>query len=144
MIAAYMAHPLGAGAQRELNNANALRWFGWLSQSFHVAVSANWLLLASVWPETAEYRARALEIDLELVSRCDEIWLVGGRVSEGMALERAHAARLGKRIVDLTPLGYEPPIWSYQENAEFKQLVEELFERSYAANENNERESGTC
>ncbi len=41
---------------------------------------------------------------LEIIARCDEVWLVGGRVSSGMAAERDVA----KIAVDLTRFGEEP------------------------------------
>lgn len=104
----YMAHPLGMGEDRERNRLNAMQWVGWICETFGVAVIADWITLAGVWTE--DKRDRGLAIDLALVERCDEIWLVGGRVSPGMDIERNAAAQLGKKVVDLTSLGYAPPV----------------------------------
>lgn len=108
MKVVYIAHPLGAGDDRERNRANAARWVAWAARQ-GVAPVADWIVLAGEWQETPENRNRGLEIDLELVERCDEIWLVGGRVSPGMEMEARHAAKHGVRIVDLTAMGYEAP-----------------------------------
>lgn len=108
MKVVYIAHPLGAGPDREQNLANAARWVAWAALQ-GVAPIADWIILASQFEETPENRELGLEIDVELVERADEIWLVGGRVSEGMAIERARASRVGVRVVDLTHIGYEPP-----------------------------------
>jgi len=40
-------------------------------------------------------RERALQIGLELVKRCDEVWVFGDRISEGMRAEIELAKKLG-------------------------------------------------
>jgi hypothetical protein len=73
----------------------------------HVAVVADWIVLSGQFSE--EHRELGLRCDLALIERCDEVWLCGGRVSPGMALEAAHARELDKRVRDFTSLGYEAP-----------------------------------
>jgi hypothetical protein len=107
---AYLAHPLGRGPDREQNRQNAMTWLAWLTEAFSdVAFVADWILLAGLWPETPARRVRGLKIDLALLSRCDEIWLVGGRVTEGMRIELTHAMERGLKVVDMTYLGSLPP-----------------------------------
>jgi hypothetical protein len=55
-------------------------------------------------------RDLGLACDFALIERCDELWLVGGRVSPGMALEAEHARKHGVTVADFTHAGYEPPI----------------------------------
>lgn len=107
MKVVYVAHPLGFGDDRERNRVAAAYWCGWLADKFGIAPVADWIVLSSVWEE--DRREQGLAIDLALIARCDELWLVGGRVSQGMAIERAEAERLGKPVVDLTHLGPFPP-----------------------------------
>jgi hypothetical protein len=104
----YMAHPLGAGPDRELNRARASKWAAWIARHGN-AVIADWIILSGEWAETPENRELGLAIDLELVERADELWLVGGRVSAGMELEAARARRLGKTVRDFTHWGETPP-----------------------------------
>ena len=108
MKVVYIAHCLGAGPDRDRNLENAARWVVWAARS-GVAPVADWIALAALLEETPENRELGLTIDRELVERCDEVWLVGGRVSEGMQIEIDHAMRHGILVVDLTHLGYEPP-----------------------------------
>lgn len=107
MRAIYLAHPLGAGPDRELNRQRAARWVAWAARS--VAPVATWITLSGEWDESPENRERGLAIDVALVAICAETWLVGGRVSVGMKIESDEARRLGKPVLDLTFLGEEPP-----------------------------------
>jgi hypothetical protein len=92
----YVAHPLGPdGPERDRNRANAARWCGWLAREFDVAPVADWIILSGAWSESPDNRERGLAIDFALIARCDEVWLVGGRISPG--------------VYDLTMLGFEAP-----------------------------------
>lgn len=108
MKVVYCAHQLGAGPDREQNRANAAKWCAWIS-SLGFAPVAGWIILSGEWSESADNRSMGLAIDVALVGRCDEVWLVGGRVSAGMEIEGAAALRLGKPVYDLTWIGYAPP-----------------------------------
>jgi len=103
----YIAHPLGQGPDREANRARASRWCAWAALHMNVAPVADWIILSGQWDETK--RDVGLEIDVALVQRCDAVWLVGGRVSPGMAIEAAAARRAGQSAWDFTALGEEPP-----------------------------------
>lgn len=107
MKVVYVAHPLGMGEDREQNRRNAALWVAWLAEHYGIAPVADWIVLSGVWPESM--RELGLKIDLALIERCDEIWLVGGRVSPGMQIELEEARRLGKTVVDMTYLGALPP-----------------------------------
>lgn len=110
MRVVYVAHPLGQdGPERERNRKNAALWCGWLAREFDIAPVADWIVLSGVWTESEANRERGLAIDFALITRCDELWLVGGRISPGMSAEAGRAHQHGKRVYDLTRLGYEPP-----------------------------------
>lgn len=104
----YVAHPLGSGDARELNRTNATQWCAYLAEYHGIAPVAPWIVISGVWDESK--RAAGLEIDLAIVERCDELWLVGGGISEGMTLEASHARNCGITVRDLTALGYLPPL----------------------------------
>ncbi len=96
----YIAHALGPdGDQRRANQASAARWCAALAKRYRVSVAADWIILSSVWPETPELRALGIQLDLIQVSKCDEVWLCGPRVSEGMSIEGAHAAAVEAKPV---------------------------------------------
>jgi hypothetical protein len=110
MRVCYMAHPLGAdAATREANRQRAQRWYKWIIDTFDVAVCADWIIGSGLWDERQECRDYGLAMDVAIVSKCDEIWLVGGRISPGMQTELQHAVLSDLRVVDLTFLGPEPP-----------------------------------
>jgi hypothetical protein len=106
MKVVYVAHPLGAGPDREKNRQRAARWVAWVGDQGCAPV-ADWIILSGVWSENR--RDEGLSIDVELVKRCDELWLVGGRVSAGMSIEADAARKAGIPVVDKTHLGEEPP-----------------------------------
>jgi hypothetical protein len=104
----YVAHPLGSGPDREANRANAAKWCAWVAMQGFAPV-ADWIVLSGVLDESADNRTLGLRIDLALIARCDEVWLVGGRVSPGMRIEADEAERLIKPILDLTHMGWRAP-----------------------------------
>jgi hypothetical protein len=106
----YIAHPLGPdGPERDRNRKNAARWCAWLAWQFDIAPIADWIILSGEWAESSGNRERGLAIDFALIAHCDEVWLVGGRVSPGMGEEVGRATQLGKRIYDLTRFGFDAP-----------------------------------
>lgn len=94
------------------NLDRAERWLAWLRRSFpDVTIIAPWIasVRASADDTNPATRERGLIDDCAVVERCDGIVLVGGRISSGMARERATAEDAGLDVVDLTALGAEPP-----------------------------------
>ncbi len=114
----YIAHPL-SGPDRDANIARASRWCAWAFKSGYAPV-ADWIVLASQLDES--YREPGLRADCALIKRCDEIWLCGGRVSEGMRVEAAAAKLVGVPVRDLTEIGEEPPEWMHPGVSEFVTL----------------------
>jgi hypothetical protein len=99
MKVVYVAHPLGAGSDREENRRSAAKWCAHIGELGYAPV-ADWIILSGEWDETK--RELGLEIDFALIHRCDELWMVGPRVSPGMKLESDHARRLGIPVFDYT------------------------------------------
>lgn len=127
LVVPYIAHPFGQDPER--NRAKARRWVRWAVTSGY-APEAMWILLTELFDDaTPEQRALGLRVDCALVERCDEVWLVGGHVSLGMATEARHALECGIPVLDLTGLGSEPPALSmraYREDARVLRLPREL------------------
>lgn len=110
MKVVYIAHPLGGGADRERNRVAASKWVAWAGE-LGAAPVADWIILSGEWDESM--RETGLRIDYALIERCDELWLVGARVSPGMKLEAECALKLQKRVVDFTVWEVElpPPVY---------------------------------
>jgi len=105
----YMAHPVSGDVDNNLKRARL--WVRWIEETHRgVAVVASWITECEVWDDAdPKQRAAGLERDKAVLERCDELWLVGPRISNGMAIERAHAEEKGLRIRDLTTLGHVFP-----------------------------------
>ena len=56
------------------------------------------LYLPQVMSEETE-REKAINADLALLDRVDELWVCGNVISEGMAIEIAHAEKTGKKVM---------------------------------------------
>jgi hypothetical protein len=110
MEIAYIAAPVGSGADRAENIARLRRWWPWLVNEYPgYALLCPWLPYVETLDE-AEHRERGIGDDLRiLVKAATRIVLIGGRVSPGMQLE-LHVAKANDCVVeDLTHLGAEPP-----------------------------------
>ena len=100
----YVAHQLSAPTREGIdeNRRKAAMWGAWISTTFKVAVSADWLWMTGELDETPENRAHGLACDLAHIERCDELWMVGRVVSSGMRLEAEHARSHRIPVYDLT------------------------------------------
>lgn len=103
----YIAHPL-SGPDHATNRANAAKWCAWAARQ-GVSPIADWIILSGELAETPENRALGLDCDFAAIRRCNELWLVGGRVSEGMKLEADYARSGGVTVRDLTWYGVAAP-----------------------------------
>ena len=107
----YMAHPVGGDVDN--NIARAKRWLRLLTeQAPRCAVIAPWIANIEAGEDDNDpiQRSRGLAKAALVATRCDYVLLVGGRVSDGMVIERDAAKRAGAEIIDLTALGEEPPL----------------------------------
>ena len=115
----YMAHPVAGDAPANL--ARAKLWLKWLTESREEpsAVIAPWIIACEIWDDAnPEERTQGLERCKAAIERCDEIYLVGGRVSNGMEIERRHAMRHGLTVIDITAMGKYPPGYELWERLE--------------------------
>jgi hypothetical protein len=125
----YLAHPLSAetAAGIEKNRTNAARWGIWIAKTFPCAVSADWIWWSMVLDETPENRALGLSRDFVQISKCQELWLVGGRVSGGMQLESDYAKCEGVPVRDLTSFGrLSPAFWPKLVQGDIKPFVDRV------------------
>jgi len=99
MIVCFMSHPVAGDVLGNLLLAR--RWLAWLQRHYpERAFIAPWI----DWIETGDddsdpaQRERGLRRDEAVAARCDEIWLVGARLSDGMKRELAAAQGAGARV----------------------------------------------
>ncbi len=103
----YVAHPYGGDPA---NLARARRWVRWLNREFfpRYAFIAPWIDVCDGVPETPWNRTAGIAFASREVAKADELWMVGGRVSDGMK-DEAEAARFAQLPVrSFVCLGHEP------------------------------------
>lgn len=107
----YLAHPGASTRWEHLSGLGcARRWFDWVARRGY-AVSANWIIYCEVWRDfDQKLREEGLRHDDALIAKCDEFWMVGGRISSGMARGRETALTYAIRVRDYTDWGDEPPV----------------------------------
>lgn len=109
----FIAHPLGADTKEGIdeNLRRAIRWYKWCCDQYpQYSFDGTWMLNCMVYDDTDEdARAMGMRRSLSILERCDELWICGGEVSNGMAAEITMMKLLGKPSFDLTGLGAEPP-----------------------------------
>lgn len=64
----------------------------------HTPVAPHLLYTQILDDEKKEERALAMELNRDLISRVDELWVLAGKISEGMAFEIVEANRVGTPI----------------------------------------------
>jgi hypothetical protein len=114
----YLAHPLSAkrhdGSVDHLgilkNIEQARRWFKWACDHYpDYAFNATWIMNCEVYNDAnSEERRQGMERNNAHIQRCDALWLLGPKVSEGMLEEAAFAWQKCIPVYDLTSEGLDP------------------------------------
>ena len=113
MKTAYMSAPVRPleGETIESNLARGRRWYHWLQVNVPDRIFlAPWILSCEVFDDDSpKQRAAGMQRQSGIIKRCcDEVWLVGGRMSSGMRGEYEAAVALGLATLNLTGMGEEP------------------------------------
>lgn len=122
----YVAHPVSPNSSFRYNARKAERWLGWLMQHDRSRVYiAPWISEVRLFIDnrvTTTYE-EALSDDLEVVTRCDGIILVGGKISNGMQRELDCARDLGKSVIDLSMFNAPWSKYASVDNRKIESLV---------------------
>lgn len=91
----FVAHPLSGDVTGNLILAKT--WLRWLiNENPDCSFCLGWAPYCEVLDDDdPEHRERGIRDGMEMLSRCDELWMVGSRLSNGMADERDKAIALG-------------------------------------------------
>jgi len=107
----YIAHPVSPveGETYEENLKGATEWLRWAILTKGVYAIAPYIgMCYALDEEDPMHRTMGIDIDLEVIGRCDQLWLCGPRVSSGMAVEASYAGSCGIDTRDFT--GREDPL----------------------------------
>lgn len=99
----YMAHPYGGDPKNLVEAKKCYRWIA--LREPNCAVIADWIITCEVFDE--RHRERGMAMNRILMSRCNELWLVGPWVSPGMEVERTMAEQLGIYVRDWVGRSYD-------------------------------------
>lgn len=87
----------------EENLKGATEWLRWAILTKGVFAIAPYIgMCYALDDHDPQHRSLGLDIDLEIIGRCDQLWLCGKRVSEGMAVESSYAGSCGIDTRDFT------------------------------------------
>lgn len=113
MKQAYLAHPLSAASKAGIarNLRSAKLWYRWACDHYwpDFCFNAMWIVNCEVY-EDANKRDRemGMQRNFHHIRRCDELWLVGLDISQGMEDEARFARKCGLPVFNLT--GFEQPL----------------------------------
>lgn len=112
----YLAHPV-RGATPEDVDANLEMAKAWVRAIEHrfmdIAIECSWIVECMIWDDSnEEERAAGMTRNKAHVERCDELWMVGDRISNGMIEEAIHARRSGIPVYRLHDSRGEPQLFA--------------------------------
>lgn len=90
----YVCSPYSGDVERNVELAK--KYSRYVVQAGHAPITPH-LYLPSFIDEKTE-RNLAFQINCEILSGCDELWVFGGRITKGMRFEFNTAQELGKTI----------------------------------------------
>jgi hypothetical protein len=92
----YICSPLRGDVERNIRKANGYCRFA-VSQSV-VPLAPHAIFTGFLDDNIAEERQTGLILGLEILKRCDEVWVIGDRISDGMQSEIMAAQQLNIAI----------------------------------------------
>lgn len=93
----YVASPFSGDVERNVGYAKqACRK---VMESGHAFFAPHLIYPSMLNDEVPEERQLGIEMGLAMLSRCDELWVFGGRISAGMQAEIQEAQRIGIPIL---------------------------------------------
>lgn len=104
----YLAHPVAGDVAANLISGK--QWFRWCySLALDAVFIAPWIQTIEILCEDdgdPAIRARAMDRNIAVLRRCNELWLCGPTVSRGMQIEANAARESGVQVRDFT--GHAP------------------------------------
>lgn len=104
MRAIYLCHPIAGDVEANVAEVERIYNALWKRGGLQYPVAPYLLSLKNGTDDDSDphSRARGLQIDSDMVKRCDEVWLFGPKISSGMWQEVAVAMACGIPIIPMT------------------------------------------
>lgn len=94
--AIYVCSPLRGDVERNIQKA--IGYCRYIYSRGGIPLAPHVIFTTFLDDAVPEERAAGIELGLELLAKCDELWVFGDNISEGMAGEIARAEELGLRV----------------------------------------------
>ncbi|MCP4902599.1 MAG: DUF4406 domain-containing protein [bacterium] len=94
----FISHPIRGDV--EANIESTCHWMRWAIRNKGVSAIAPYIgLLKALNEDDPKERDIGIEIGMDVLLRCDELWLVGTHISEGMQKEADFAHKHDIRVI---------------------------------------------
>jgi hypothetical protein len=97
---AYMSHPVAGDAMNNIARACCILRTLIMTYPTYVVI-APWIVECEIFDEP-DAAVTGMQRNRSILQRCDELWLVGPRISSGMRQEQSWAQEYGLVIRDFT------------------------------------------
>lgn len=94
--AIYVCSPLRGDVERNIQKA--IGYCRYIYSRGGIPLAPHVIFTTFLDDEIPEERAAGIELGLELLAKCDELWVFGEKISQGMSYEITRAKKLGIRI----------------------------------------------
>ena len=92
----YVCSPLRGNIERNIQRAIGYSRFVYSNGG--IPLAPHVIFTTFLDDNISEERSAGIEMAIQLLAKCDELWAFGERISEGMAAEMAAAKTLGLRV----------------------------------------------
>ena len=96
----YVCSPLSGNIQANINKA--IEYCKFINTKGYIPIAVHLLFSRFLDDGNPAERKRAIDMGLEILSRCDELWSFGKKISDGMAIELKFAQRYQIKIKRFT------------------------------------------
>lgn len=100
MRVVYVAHPIRGDV--EGNKEKARSWVLFITRQGYAAQAPYLIYLDVLDDDDLEDRKLGMTADMAILAKCDEVWLCGPTISDGMEAEADFARECGIPVIHLT------------------------------------------
>ncbi len=93
----YICSPLRGDIETNIQRANRYCWFA--ARQEVIPLAPHTIFTQFLDDNDAEEREAGIYLGLQLLDRCDEVWVFGEKISEGMTREIERAIKLQKPVL---------------------------------------------
>ena len=97
MLKVFICSPFRGNVEE--NTEKAVRYAGIAAKADRIPIAPHLIFPAFLDESIPNERLKGIEMGLELMDICDEVWVFGFHITEGMRFELDHAKEEGKPVI---------------------------------------------